>query len=258
MKKQSMKNILSSVMALTTAGFLASCASSGSDTPAAVLTPVSTSSGFGTTGIPTVSTGTGTNTVTLAASTGALSAMFFKSHPTNPTNIQFSMSAYNSGSGYAGNISITYADTTGSHSTTMSTTHPTYPSTTNAQYNVWLNSTQWHGFFQDVYGAVVVVIDGSSSTGDGAVGTLSGSVYFQNFASTAAPQGPLRMCWQIDPIGGASTTPYDCRTFLTSFSDGSMPDTTSSLYPNNAGQGRPLYTKLGTFDGLSQTAAFGN
>lgn len=253
------KNILSLMMVAATAGVLSSCASSGNNTPVSLLNPNSTSGAPRSTTAPTMPTtaSVGTSNVTLNASSAALNAMFFKSGASNPSNIQFAMNTYNSGAGYAGNVTISYTDSSGSHSDTLSTTHPSYPSTSNAQYNVWLNSTQWHGFFQDLYGAVVVVIDGSSSTGDGAVGNLSGSVWFQNFGQSGA-QGPLRMCWQIDPVEGASTTPYDCRTFLTSFADGSMPNTTSSLYPNNQGQGRPAYVKLGTFDGLGQTAAFGN
>ena len=258
MEQMNREKILGLINAAILSALLSACASGGNDTPVANLNPVSTI-GTGTTGTGTTgpTSTTSTNTATLKVNTGALNAMFFKSGATNPTNVQMTMSVYNSGAGYAGNVTISYTDTNGSHATTLSTTHPSYTSTSNAEYNVWLNATQWHGFFQDLYGAIVVVIDHSTSTGDGSVGNLGGSVYFQNFGKSGV-QGPLRMCWQIDPVGGASTTPYDCRTFLTSFADGAMPVTTSSLYPNNQGQGRPAYAQLGTFEGLSQTAAFGN
>ncbi len=241
------------------AAYLTACAKGGNDTPAVTMNPVNVSGPPGAAPTPPGTPGgVGTNTVPLVASAGALGGMFFNSGGvTNPTNIQLSMSVYNSGSGYAGTTTISFSDNTGNHVAQLSTTHPTYTSTSNAEYNVWLNATQWHGFFQDLYGAIVVVIDHTTATGDGSIGSLGGSVYFQNFAKTGV-QGPLRMCWQIGPVGGANTAPYDCRTFLTSFADGAMPVTTSSLVPNNAGQGRPAYALLGTFEGLSQKAALGN
>ena len=255
------ENILNFVGLAVAAALLTSCAQGGNDTPINNTNQIIPTTNLppGTIPTPPGSTpGAGTNTVPLVASAGALSGMFFKSGGvSNPTNIQLSMSVSNSGAGYAGTTTISFSDNRGSHSAALSTTHPSYTSTSNAEYNVWLNSTQWHGFFQDLYGAIVVVIDHTTATGDGSIGKLGGKVYYQNFGQTGV-QGPLRMCWQINPVGGANTAPYDCRTFLTSFADGSMPDTMSSLYPNNAGQGRPAYAVLGTFEGLSQAAAMGN
>ncbi len=268
MKQNMSQNILKTMTILFAAHFFVSCAQSGGGDVAPAANPLATPLGTnrGATGTaPAVpgapgntSTSNSGNTVTLNASAGALNAMFFQSGATNPRSITMTMSTYNGGSGYAGNVSISYIDDHGNHGTTLSTTHPTYGSTSNAEYNVWLNSTQWHGFFQDAYGAIVVVIDHAVGLGDGGSKMLGGSVYFQNFGPRSAPQGPYRMCWQINPVEGASTAPYDCRTFLTSFADGSLPVTTSSLLPNNSGQGRPAYSLLGTFEGLNQQAAMGN
>jgi hypothetical protein len=262
---------LATTTLLFAAHFLVSCAQSGAVNTAPTSGPLASPTTIstpdrglvtvpGVPGAPGVTTGSSSsNTVSLDASAGALSGMFFQSGAVNPRNITMTMSTYNSGAGYAGSVTISYIDDRGSHGTTLTTTHPQYPSTSNAEYNVWLNATQWHGFFQDSYGAIVVVIDRSVGLGDGGSKLLGGSIYYQNFGPRRNPlQGPNRMCWQINPVEGASTAPYDCRTFLTSFADGALPVTTSSLVPNNSGQGRPAYTLLGKFDGLNQQAALGN
>ena len=260
MKQKMSENILNLTSLFIMAAFLTACAQGGGDAPSVSMNVAPPFRPGTPPTVPTVpgSSGIGTNTVPLVATAGALGGMFFNSSGvSNPTNIQLSMSVSNSGAGYAGTTSISFSDNSGMHVAQLSTTHPSYGSTKNAEYNVWLNATQWHGFFQDLYGAIIVVIDHTTATGDGSIGSLGGKVYYQNFG-TSGVQGPLRMCWQINPTGGASTTPYDCRSFLTSFADGAMPVTTSSLYPNNAGQGRPAYALLGSFEGLSQAAALGN
>jgi len=112
----------------------------------------------------------------------------------------------------------------------------------------------WKGFFEDKYGAIVVVIDRTLSLGDGqAAQFIGGSIWFQNFPEVTYPyspyasrQGILKTCWEI------TMGPYDCRTFL---DDGKVRLTTS-LYPNNRGpDALQNYRKLGEFNGLSRASA---
>ena len=99
----------------------------------------------------------------------------------------------------------------------------------------------------------MVVVDSVTSgnqTGDGNPTGLGGSIWFQNFGQDGAIQGPALMCWDIQ-IG-----PFDCRTFLVGGTgDNGVVGTTSALYPNNAGDQRPAYQRLGRFLGLSQSGA---
>jgi hypothetical protein len=110
-------------------------------------------------------------------------------------------------------------------------------------YNVWFdlnNQRVFSGFFQDQYGSVVLVIDGSSAVnqGDGQGGErlLSGQIWYKNFPYTQAVQGPERKCWYI------TLGPYQC---------GSSP-----VFYKNALTPSDTYRKLGTFTGLSKNKAF--
>lgn len=124
----------------------------------------------------------------------------------------------------------------------------------NNKYNVWISDSAYHGFFQDGYGAVVLVIDDSINLGDGGgASTVGGSIYVMNFGSTYAPQSPTS-CWFV------KYGPYDCRTWKTK--DGV--NTYQQLLPlvendNGGTYMQPKaegYYKLGDFSGLDAEAAF--
>jgi hypothetical protein len=197
---------------------------------------------------------TGSNTVALnVVSVGELDRLFYSSNPQSPQNIQVQInvaSAQNS-------IVISYVDITGQHQASFGTVHPLNPSVTDSTYNMWYqdqmtNKQVWKGFFQDLYGAVVLVIDQTVTIGDGAAGgLLGGSIWFQNFGPAGAPQGPLKMCWQI------TAGPFDCRSFLWGYDSSNMLiEPTLSTYPNNKGPDAVMaYEKLGTFTGLNRSAA---
>lgn len=133
-----------------------------------------------------------------------------------------------------------------------------------AEYNVWFTrngQNVFHGFFEDSYGAVMLVVDGYLDLNDGAGATeLSGSVWFKNYAKSQAPKNPSNLpCWFIE------AGPYDCRTFMTSRE---IVNTTSALYPTESlfydNYYSPLipnepargWQKLGSFDGLNRAKAF--
>lgn len=190
-----------------------------------------------------------------------LKQFFFQSPVYNPQNLRIGMVVGDEGNGgYGGEVWVSFEDNGRTRSAVLSTSHPHYTGVSDSSKNVWFQNpangeTVWHGLFQDVYGSVVVVIDDALNLGDGSPSELvGGSIWFQNFGYTMAPQGPMKMCWQI------SIGPYDCRTFLV----GSKVVTTSSLYPTTYGDGdnsipaRKPYVKLGEFYGMPRAAAMGD
>jgi len=211
-------------------------------------------------GIPDAPSGTGTNpaqtgyasgsTVTLTATTGAIQKMFYQSNPPSPTNVRVNIDLSRKTEG----VIVSLVDRGIIREAAFGVTHP-YDSHTNEQYNGWVNingQSVYKGFFQDQYGAIVLVIDRMLSQGDGQPGNiLGGSIYAQNFYESpyqAPYKGPLKMCWEI------TQGPYDCRTFLIS----GVVNMLKTLYPdpNDHGPNRSYgYTKLGDFDGLDRTAA---
>jgi len=185
-------------------------------------------------------------------STAELQRMFFLSRPQNPQNVTIQI---NTGSA-AGTVVISYVDATGMHQASFGTVHP-YSGVSDSSYNMWYNDQQtgkqvWKGFFQDGFGAVILVIDQTTSLGDGTPGDIvGGSVWFQNFAQTGAVQGPDKMCWQI------TMGPFDCRSWLFGYDwDNMLVMPAMALYPNNKGRDQQMsYEKLGTFSGLHRSAA---
>lgn len=212
--------------------------------------------------VPDAPTGTGTNptqtgydsgaTATLEASTSMLAAMFYNSVPNNPTNIRINIDLNRTGE----EVIISYMDNGQIHEAALGTVHPYNTSIRGSRYNGWTtngSSPVWKGFFQDGYGAIVVVVDRYLGIGDGNAQMLGGSVWFQNFPEARYPstqyapfQGSEKMCWEI--VRG----PYDCRTFLVN----NAVTMNSSLYPNNIGPNAvQSYRKLGEFNGIARGAA---
>lgn len=115
----------------------------------------------------------------------------------------------------------------------------------NNQYNNWFtkNGQQyWHGFFQDQYGAIVVVLDEVVDLGDGqGPQSVSGEIWVKNHPLAYAPLSPTS-CWFV------SLGPYDCRTWKS----GEGMNSTQSVYPLAADG----YTKVGEFNDLDVDASF--
>jgi hypothetical protein len=161
-----------------------------------------------------------------------------------PTNVKINLNLVKYGSTYGGNTTISYTDY-GTPYTGSFTSGNSAPAT---QFNVWFTSggkKVWHGFFEDYYGGLIVVIDdGIVDLGDGNPPTLdkvSGSVWFKNFGYTYAPHPPT-YCWFV------SLGPYDCR----SWKSGKTVNSTAAVNPTDG------YVKLGTFTNLDVKAAFNN
>jgi hypothetical protein len=192
------------------------------------------------------------STVTFVPDSMDILNIYVGTHPlNNPTNIKLNVNVYDVGGGhFGGQVKVAYDDVnthyegyfvagTGKNSDFESYGTAKDVGLYESQYNTWFNNnTQFSGYFQDSVGAIVLVIDGSGpNLGDGQGSTtVSGSVWFRNFAQAFPSQGSERFCWFI------YRGPYQCRS--TSVMDKSSP------YPTDG------YRRLGTFTGLSRAKAF--
>jgi hypothetical protein len=248
---------------IATAAFLmlASCASQKQDDTSAAGTNRTACSGSTcTTTIVPGTTGTGTDPGTTGYSSGstasltlngsALGRMFYNSQPVSPTNPRINIDL----SSNTEAVIVSYVENGKLHEAAFGTKNPNPSSTVSNQiYNGWVtedSTNVWKGFFQDEFGAIVLVLDKSLSQTDGtATSILGGSIWFQNFQQSPYQnplQGPLKMCWEI------TAGPYDCRTFMV----GSTVNVTSSMYPNNYGPNKVVgYEKLGDFGGISRASS---
>jgi hypothetical protein len=210
-------------------------------------------------------TNTGTNqfngqpgaAVAFKADSFAILNTYVGSHPlNNPQNLAMNVDLRDIGGGrFAGTIQIGYSDNgtwyNGYFETGSGTNQVSYQNIDTgksvAEFNKWFTfegKTVFHGFLQDRYGAVMLVIDRSLNLGDGGPSAyVGGSVYFKNFAPTYATQSSEK-CWFIR-VG-----PFDCRTFVIGDWTSGVIQTESALYPGNG------YQRLGTFDGLDKARAF--
>lgn len=223
-------------------------------------------------GIADVPTGTGSTptttgydygaTASITLNGSALGRLFYNSQPRNPTNVRVNINLASN----AESVIVSYVENGILKEASFGTKHPDQ-NYSNASFNGWVNQggqQVWKGFFQDRFGAIVIVVDKYLSQGDGAPASiLGGSIYFQNFQESAYQnpvQGNQKMCWEI------YDGPYDCRTFIVGANNpNAYPQTpstagsvimTSSLYPNNKGPRKSLnYEKLGDFAGVNRTAA---
>lgn len=174
----------------------------------------------------------------------------------NPTNYQLSINLQQDGYGsYYGSVNLSYTDNGVQHSGTFSSSsgvNNNYESYGTAldvgvprsAYNTWFTvggKTVFSGFFQDQFGAIVLIVDNASSVnqGDGqGGGYISGQIWYRNFATSYATQGTERQCWFI------YAGPYDCRSNIVK--------TKTGLYPTDS------YRKLGDFKGILKSSAFQN
>lgn len=168
----------------------------------------------------------------------------------SPTDIQLNV--------YTGDatntVIVNYVDNGTPVNISFGSIHPYNPNVSDTSLNGWVTnpdgSVSWKAFYQNEYGAIVLILNSPVLLGDGQPSnTYSGSIWFQPFNQYSPKnpyQGDIKMCWQI------TAGPYDCRTFI----QGNSVVPGSSLYPNNHGPNRSSgYQKLGTFSGLSLSDA---
>lgn len=177
-------------------------------------------------------------------------ASYVAVHPlNNPTNHKVTVTLTQiEEKRYAGTVKISYTDAGQNYEATFSSgsgRNVKYydlkdSNTLESNFNYWYvagGKSVFSGYFQDAYGAVILIVDNMVNQGDGqGGGYVTGSIYYKNFAQSYATQSPYRKCWFI------YNGPYDCRAGAVS--------NKSSLVPGDG------YRKLGTFTGLSLSAAF--
>ncbi|MCM2281537.1 MAG: hypothetical protein NDI61_06795 [Bdellovibrionaceae bacterium] len=185
-----------------------------------------------------------------------LAEFFFQEPVNDPQNIRIGMDVGVEGNGFGGELWIKFEDNGRVREAVLSTVHPWYSGVSDASKNQWFQyngQTVFKGYFQDEYGAVIVVIDNTLSQGDGSPAELiGGTVYFQNFQKTVwqnPQQGPLRMCWQIE-LG-----PYDCRATMKVGTPSAWSPT--GLYPVEISESWDTpYKRLGSFFNMVRSQAF--
>ncbi len=206
----------------------------------------------GTGGTPSgCGTGASTgNSVCMAITSFQELGYYVATHPLNdPTDLRLTVELNDVGNGrYGGTVRISYMDngqqfegvfqSTGEKNTKIGGTYDGY---TRSEFNRWFSyqgRNVFSGFYQDEYGAIVLVIENTLNTGDGSGGGfLTGSVWYRNFAQGLAPYNNTNTnCWFL------TNGPYNCQSQTVM--------TKSDLYPSDE------YRKLGTFTGLSKSAAF--
>ncbi|MBV2169515.1 MAG: hypothetical protein KUL82_12490, partial [Bdellovibrio sp.] len=161
-------------------------------------------------GIPGSPDGTSTSSSTSTSSKTAtfvpVSISEFNSyvamHPlNNPSDFKITVDLQSAGNGrYAGSVKLSYVDTgyqyEGKFEAGSGTNQDIYKlkdaGLMEAEFNRWFiinNQYYFTAFFQDAYGAIVLVIDNYVNQGDAqGTGYVSGSVYYKNFAQSYAQQ----------------------------------------------------------------------
>ncbi len=270
------------------------CASKKGDDPAPAAAPAAAIPGPGTPTTPRDAAVTsrgaefesGATAILTLESRDALVA-YAATHPiNNPTDLRISVKLNEITPGanqYAGRVLVSYndngqyytgrfyTDTGKNPSGSFATSGTKYPEWNHAFYNNWFawnGKAAFHGFYEDAYGALMIIADAYLDSGDGAgPREVSGSIWFKNFANTQYPRpNPSLPCWYTDQAA------FDCRTFLISGNNGNgSVSATSALFPTQS-QYYTTYAqnpyipeepargwrKLGSFTGLNRLSAFSN
>lgn len=167
------------------------------------------------------------------------------------SNVRLNLNFLKFGNGYGGTVTIGFENNGKKYEDYFTSRVNSYgmvkTDEENHKYNIWFQKDGklvYHGFFQDNYGGLVVVIDGVESLGDGQgfSDNASGSIWFKLWDPIGT--GPLSptSCWFV------SLGPYDCRAWK----DGHGVDTNRAIHPDNG------YVKLGEFTGMNLDKAFNN
>lgn len=207
----------------------------------------STAASLTSTSTPTTTTSNQANFVPVST---AVMENYAEQSLVGPTNVSITVSVQDVGGGiFGGSVVLSYLDNGVQHTGTFyaGTGVNYYDSTLlnnnqyQAQYNSWftnpINGGQaFTGFFQDPYGAIVLVVDSVVADGDGqGNATMSGYIYYKNFTIVSdAVQSPYRQCWFI------SAGPYNCED--------------SNIINKNWPYPASGYTELGYFTTLNKTA----
>lgn len=174
--------------------------------------------------------------------------LWVASHPVEPKNvfINVNLKEVPSRGTYAGEVKIHYTSNSQSYEATLKSGTKTYDGNDYFKYNYWFNyqgKKVFSGFFEDLYGPIVLVIDQNVDLGDGGgASEIGGSVWYKNFTKSFASYDAGASWSVVLPCWFRTLGPYDCRS--------STVMDKSALLPNNG------YTKLGTFTNMNKIKAF--
>lgn len=179
----------------------------------------------------------------------------------NPTNYKININLATPGAGiYGGEVSISYVDNGITYNGIFKSGLGKNASYTGmydngkweSEYNFWFrfnNKTNFSGYFEDEFGAIVIVLEPQLATGGGndaepvLTSKYKGKVYFKNFLDKEGkpvfgPHSPYRACWFT------YQGPYDCRSNIVS--------TKCGLNPG----GEAGYRLLGSFEDVDVKTGF--
>ncbi|MFZ4402603.1 MAG: hypothetical protein ACOYOK_00745 [Pseudobdellovibrionaceae bacterium] len=246
-------NLKMLILAALCSGLVVGCGNKKSGGEAAADAPAATDTGAPVNidnGNDSGSSNGNGDTVTFKPVSLAEMNSYVATHPLNsPTNIKININLSNVAENrYGGEVRISYRDAGQNYEGIFASGTGRNQSAKGLKdndvwepnFNYWFNLSgqlSFSGFFQDNYGAIVVIVDGGANQGDGqgSGSVVSGTVWYRNFAQTFAPQSTYRKCWFV------YTGPYSCR---------------SAAVINKSSLTVDGFTKLGTFSGLSKTKAF--
>ena len=247
------KIVMSTALLLAVAGCSSDGGGSSASTTTAAAALTGTLTGSTTYGIGNdpATTGYISGSTAQMTNNSGLYSFFYNSRPYQPTNVRVNIDLSRAQS----TVVISYQEGVGGRlvQTGLGSVHPFYPGVQDTSYNGWYQESGrrvYKAFFQDQYGAIVLIMHQALDGGDGIpTGLAAGEIWFQNFIDDpydAGNQGPLKMCWQI------SLGPYDCRSFLVN----NRVDMNSSDTPTTIGPSKSTpYQKLGEFTGIDVTYA---
>lgn len=171
-----------------------------------------------------------------------------QSHPVEPENVLINVNVGevpNRGT-YAGEVKIRYTHNGQEYEATLKSGTQTYEGVDDYTYNKFFQfegKEVFSGFFEDNYGAIVLVVDKNNDLGDGGGATeVGGSIWFKNFTVSRASYYEGASWSVVLPCWFRSIGPYNCQS--------STVINKSGLYPDGG------YEKLGSFNGLNVIKAF--
>jgi hypothetical protein len=174
--------------------------------------------------------------------------LWVSSHPVEPKNIYINVNLKEvpARGTYAGEVKIHYTHNSQNYEATLKSGTKTYNGNDYFKYNYWFNyqgKNVFSGFFDDLYGSIVLVVDQNVDLGDGGgTSEIGGSIWYKNFVKSFAAYDAGAGWSVVLPCWFRTIGPYDCRSTTVM--------TKSALIPSNG------YILLGTFSNMNKLKAF--
>lgn len=174
--------------------------------------------------------------------------LFVASHPVDPQNvvINIDLKEVPTRGTYAGTVKIHYTSNGQSFEASLNSGTKSWDGQDYFMYNYFFNYQNkqvFSGFFDDTYGAIVLIFNNTVDLGDGAgPSQFSGEVWYKNYVKSFATYDAGAGWSVVLPCWFRTIGPYDCRS--------SAVINKTDLYPSADG-----YRKLGSFSNLNRVKA---